>query len=101
VGTNVVVHHFESTGEAYNRSQVDPVIKNGDVLVVDKEHVVGFLYHAWPLAVSEKRGEFHTYATDRTTQEGLAPIFEENGLYKESIVLCEKEIDRLQMRGSR
>lgn len=71
------VHRFESTGEAYNASQTRDAtacewlnehcdeqllpIENGDVLVVESEHVVGILWDAWPTAVSRLHGHFHTY----------------------------------------
>jgi hypothetical protein len=56
------VFHFESTGEAYDASQVNEEIKDGDVLVVKSERVVGFLFQAWPVALTEEFGEFHTVA---------------------------------------
>lgn len=53
------VHEFGSTGDGYNRTQWDDAIKDGDVLAVPGEGVYGFLYEAWPVAVTETRGEFH------------------------------------------
>jgi hypothetical protein len=53
------VWHFASTGEAYDATQTDERIKDGDVLVVASEEVVGFLLQAWPVAVTEARGHFH------------------------------------------
>ncbi len=57
------VHTFESTGEAYDASQCDDNIVDGDVLAIPGERVVGFLYEAWPVAVTVDVGVFHT-ATD-------------------------------------
>jgi hypothetical protein len=54
------VHTFESTGEAYDATQTDDAIKDGDVLVVPSENVVGFLAKAWPVALSAEHGAFHT-----------------------------------------
>src|SRR5687767_6226993 len=58
----MMVHTFNSTGEAYNASQVRDDIKDGDILSVPTEGVVGFLLAAWPVAiVTDLRGpgEFH------------------------------------------
>lgn len=64
-------HYFDSTGEAYDASQTDYYrfagdgglhrieVHDGDLLVVPSEGVYGFLYQAWPVAVSSKHGEFH------------------------------------------
>lgn len=53
------VHKFVSSGEAYDASQCSDEIAHGDVLVADNGKVVGFLYHAWPLAVTLDAGVFH------------------------------------------
>lgn len=58
------VHTFGSTGEAYNASQCRDEIKDGDVLSVPSERVVGVLIGAWPTAISEAAGEFHTPSDD-------------------------------------
>jgi hypothetical protein len=60
----VGVHKFCSTGEAYDASQCDDAIKDGDVLVVADERVVGILVEAWPVAISEATGEFHRGASE-------------------------------------
>jgi len=53
------VHKFHSSGEAYDASQVSDDIAHGDVLVVEEDQIVGFLFHAWPIAVSLGHGAFH------------------------------------------
>lgn len=53
------VHEFSSTGDGYDRTQYDDSIKDGDILTVPGEGVYGFLYEAWPVAVTEASGEFH------------------------------------------
>ena len=53
-------HYFESTGEAYDASQSREEIKDGDILVVLNEGVIGFLAAAWPVAVTEAVGHVHT-----------------------------------------
>ncbi len=54
------IHIFPSTGEAYDASQCDDGIHDGDILSVPSEHVVGILLEAWPTAITEETGEFHT-----------------------------------------
>ena len=51
-----------TTGEAYNLTQTSDAVKNGDVLAVLGEGVVGVMLQAWPTAVTVKTGEFHEYA---------------------------------------
>lgn len=53
------VHRFASTREAYDATQCRDDIRDGDVLVVESERVVGFLDAAWPVAITEAHGEFH------------------------------------------
>jgi hypothetical protein len=58
-------HNFDSTGEAYDASQVRSEIRDGDLLFVSPEAVYGFLFEAWPIAVTVQHGEFHGPAVDR------------------------------------
>ncbi len=52
------VHYFADEAEAYNASQCDDAINDGDVLVAGRS--VGVLVKAWPTyVVGEKGGEFH------------------------------------------
>jgi hypothetical protein len=51
----IKTHRFDSTGDAYDASQTDESISNGDVLVVESERVVGVLVDAWPVAVTPER----------------------------------------------
>ena len=59
--TNPKVHTFDSSVEAYDASQCDDDIANGDVLVVLSEDAIAILVEAWPVAISpEMSGEsFH------------------------------------------
>lgn len=59
---SVQTHTFEDTGEAYDASQCNDNIKNGDVLICTEDRVVGILMEAWPVAVTIERGHFHTLA---------------------------------------
>lgn len=58
------VHTFTSSGEAYDASQTHEEIKDGDVLSVPSERVVGVLIEAWPTAVGEEHGAFHTLSDE-------------------------------------
>lgn len=72
----VHIHTFDNTREAYDATQCgyvtyDPensdydyegeevIVKDGDVLYVPSEKVIGFLYQAWPVAITKEHGEFH------------------------------------------
>lgn len=61
-GRRCWVFHTESSREVYDRTQCDDSIKDGDILFVTTEKVVGILAGAWPIAVTEKHGEFHRLA---------------------------------------
>lgn len=54
------VHRFDSTHEAYNATQWNDEIRDGDVLVIAPEKVVGILNEAWPFALTVRHGELHT-----------------------------------------
>jgi hypothetical protein len=54
----MAVHQFESSGEAYDATQCDESIKNGDVLVIASEGVIG-IADTWPVAVTIAKGELH------------------------------------------
>lgn len=60
----VGVHVFDSTGAAYDASQTRDDIRDGDVLVVESEGVVGIMVAAWPTAVTLRSGAFHVLAED-------------------------------------
>mgnify|MGYP003631587685 CR=1 FL=1 len=53
-----VIHTFSDTGEAYDACQCDDAIKTGDLLVIDREHVVG-IADTWPLAATPNAGALH------------------------------------------
>lgn len=50
---------FDSTGEAYDATQCCEEIKDGDMLVIHSERVVG-LAQTWPLAVTPAHGALHS-----------------------------------------
>ena len=59
------VHEFYGSGEAYDETQTRDDIKDGDVMSVSSENVVGFLNEAWPIAVTIEPGEFHRIKQDK------------------------------------
>lgn len=64
------IHTFDNTTDAYDATQTDESISDGDVLVVAPENVVGFLLEAWPVAVTKECGQFHRLSDPTTPPEG-------------------------------
>ena len=60
----MIVHLFDSTGEAYLASKHNEEIRTGHTLLIPSEQVVA-LAHTWPVAVTKRFGALHTY--DATT----------------------------------
>lgn len=57
-GPAVTKLHFDSTGQAYGATQTQDWVRNGTVLVIPNERVIG-VAHTWPVAVTEAAGELH------------------------------------------
>ena len=57
-------HAFASTGNAYDATQCDEVIKSGDTLIVLAEGVVGIAM-TWPFAVTKACGKLPALAAPR------------------------------------
>ncbi|WP_353645735.1 hypothetical protein [Mesorhizobium sp. WSM2239] len=55
------VHFYDSTGEAYDTVQCSANVKNGDILIIPSEKVVG-LADTWPVAITKEAGHLHTLA---------------------------------------
>lgn len=84
------VHTFESSGDAYDACQTDPMIATGDTLVIESEHCVGLAW-AWPTAITPFAGKLHT------TKEGeFANVMIEEGFSKEQVAAAIKEAVRLK-----
>lgn len=77
-----MVHRFHSTGEAYDATQGREHILDGDVLVIEREQVVGFLRSAWPGAVTTAHGELATFTRD--------PRVIDDGKYAATVDLAEQ-----------
>lgn len=81
-------HLFASTRDAYTsvntgvNIDTGDRVRDGDILIVPSEGVIGFAYSAWPTAVvypTDEPGAFHT----------MADTFESNNpQYAESIRIC-------------
>ncbi|MFC8095355.1 hypothetical protein [Streptomyces sp. NPDC057301] len=77
-----MAHLFHSTGEAYDATQGRAHILDGDVLVIEREQVVGFLRSAWPGAITTAHGELATFTRD--------PRLIDNGKYAATVALAEQ-----------
>lgn len=84
--TEPAVWTFYSTGEAYGACQCREEIRDGDVLVIEREKVVG-IAESWPFALTEAFGQLHTLNPDFRTYK--------NGAYVASISVAEREAGRL------
>jgi hypothetical protein len=60
------VHEFDSTSTAYDMSQCDDEIADGDVLVVRSERAVAVLLEAWPVAITALVAGEHFHVADET-----------------------------------
>lgn len=54
----VVAHFFDSSEEAYDASQTDDEIFDGDLLIIPSEGIIGLLMRAWPTALTIEYGCF-------------------------------------------
>lgn len=77
---------FYSTGEAYAACQWREDIRDGDVLVVEQEKVVG-IAETWPFALTARYGDLHLTTHDPATYG--------DGKYATSIPIAEREAARL------
>ncbi|MET7631816.1 hypothetical protein ABZS53_15370 [Streptomyces sp. NPDC005499] len=80
------VHTFDDTVEAYDATQCREDIRDGDVLVIESESVVGIAW-TWPFALTEAFGELHILNADPRTYE--------DGKFAASIPVAEREAARL------
>ena len=72
-GVRVTWHQFDSTEEAYDACQCDDAVKNGDVLHIPTEGVVG-IADTWPCAVTVDKGDLH--ATRSPELGGRIPAYQ-------------------------
>ena len=71
------VHTFEDTQDAYDSSQSEDNIHDGDVLVTPKS--IAILTQAWPIVVTGEQGEFHTLKSEYTWETLNNGILEVSG----------------------
>ncbi|MFB7919515.1 hypothetical protein [Streptomyces sp. NPDC056061] len=79
---------FFSTGEAYGACQCRDDIRDGDVLVIEREKVIG-IAETWPFALTEEFGELHTL------KDHLDPRTWENGKHAPGVAVAEQEAARM------
>lgn len=87
------IHAFESSGEAYDASQCEDHISDGDILLVPSEKSAAILVSAWPTrAVGEDDPEsaFHEVLIDG--DDSFADTWHalDFGKYGESFVLAQR-----------
>ncbi|MEW1922205.1 hypothetical protein [Streptomyces sp. NPDC088360] len=91
-GREPQVWTFYSTGEAYGACQCREEIRDGDVLVIEREQVIG-IAGTWPFALTEAIGELHTLKPDFRTYK--------DGAFVTSIPVAEREAARLGVQLTR
>jgi len=79
-----LIHTFASTGRAYDATQCDETILNGQTLFIPSEGVVG-LAETWPVAVTAEIGDLH----------GLKP-----GRLADAQFLADRKITAEQVRAA-
>lgn len=108
----VKVHYFDHSGTAYDHSQWDDDIADGDVLVVvsttwPPERSVAILFQAWPTAINEgyitdKDNSYRFHAPlpgitiERLSRDFIDPD-EDSTKYDESILVARAELAKLQL----
>lgn len=75
--TNPKVWIFTSgTNAAYNMTQVNEQILDGDVLIVPNQDVVGFMCKAWPTRLTSEGHSFHKLPDKEAIADEYAKTFE-------------------------
>jgi hypothetical protein len=81
----VRVHDFFfDSADAYNQTQWNEAIRNGDILMIKSEQVIG-IADTWPVAVTKAFGSLHAVAPDADLLE-----HEELVKYRTSILIARK-----------
>lgn len=83
---------FETSGEAYDASQTNEAIKDGDLLVVQSEQCVAILVSAWPAAAFGGSAEsaFHPVNAEGFADEASAWLAMDGGKYAASYVAAQE-----------
>lgn len=77
-------HHFDDTGYAYDACQTDENIKTGDILICERDQVIG-IADVWPVAITIKNGELHT-----VDPKYIQDWMKDRGITKNSIITAIK-----------
>lgn len=85
-GAGPTVHTFDDSGQAYDATQTGEwfiddesqgyptvEVKNGDILVIPDEGVVG-LCSTWPVAITKNPGKLHQMKDEYSTPEDIAEV---------------------------
>jgi hypothetical protein len=103
------VHKYEDSGTAYDDSQCNDDVKDGDVLVVDgTEKSVAILFEAWPICIIEGwKSDYETRfdcmkpeVTLRDVAIGHLEVDEPYNKYDESIKLDREELAKMTPQGA-
>lgn len=77
------VHYFDDTYDdteyVYGVTQTNDSIKDGDILVVPSEEVVGIMMSAWPTAITVERGAFHSIDPNYVAEGQQVPLAGSSG----------------------
>jgi hypothetical protein len=93
------VHEFDSTSFAYDMSQCDDEIKNGDVLVVRSERAVAIMLEAWPCAYAPELSGEHFHAATADLDFAHVESVSKPGLYldySDSLAIARRVADELR-----
>lgn len=71
--TNVWIFTTNS-GAAYDATQTNSDIRDGDVLIVPNEGVLGIMVKAWPVALTSEKGQFDGIRLNRPTLDDFRRI---------------------------
>ena len=63
IGSEPKEYTFDSTWKAYSAAQSDDM-KDGDILIIPSEGVVGIANSAWPMAITKEHGQLHCLGDD-------------------------------------
>jgi hypothetical protein len=77
------VHTYDDSHGAYDNTQCDDNVSDGDVVVVPSEGIAGFLFQAWPVAVTVAHGQLHGITPGALASDDWKP-------YLESVAKAEK-----------
>jgi hypothetical protein len=96
------VHEFATSGEAYDASQTDDTIHDGDVLVVRNGRAVAIMLSAWPTATDEDLSGEHFHVAEASLDWTRVPAIDPNlpsHDYSRSIEIAQPIIDEIKSQS--